>query len=160
MIPVVDLVGIGLVALCGRSGKRHGPAREIYRLIRVTTALIAGCGLYSLTRTFLSNLLPAASGLTGFLVYFGGTFFLVRFIKTALLQKLNQHFQGASAEKAGWIAGSLRGGVLLLSLVTLAHVAPIFPWKESITQNSWIGRIPDWFLPDSETPAQEESEIK
>ena len=155
MIPVVDLFGLGLVALSARKGGRRGPAREIYRLIRLSTALIAGCGLYSLTRSLLSDILPAASGLTGFLIYFGGAFALVRLVKSMLMRKLDARFQGDSARRAGQLAGALRGLVLLLSVVTAAYVAPLFPWRDAFTQDSWVGRIPGWFLPEPASASKE-----
>jgi len=154
---MVDLISIGVIALTARKGKRRGPAREIYRLIRLSVALTAGCGLYRLTHGVLKDLLPAASGLSGFLIYFAGAFSVVRLLKTMLIKYLDQRFENSFKDRAGLISGGLRGGLLVISIATAAYIAPVFPWKTAITEASWIGQLPRLYLPEEDTASHDET---
>lgn len=149
-----DLLSLGLVGAAAMKGRRRGLPQEAYRLFRWGIGLLAGCGLYSLANQFLSGLFPNVSGLSGFLLGFGGAFALVRTAKTRLIRTLERKVSKERSQKAGLVAGAIRGGIIAMSLATSAHVSPIFPWKGAITESSMVGTVTGWLFQE---PASSES---
>ena len=86
---------------------------------------------------------------------FGGAFVLVRNVKARLIRTLERKVSKGVSQRAGMITGAIRGFMIVISLATTAHVAPLFPWKEAITESSFLGTMTGLFFPGDE--AVEES---
>lgn len=142
---VLDLISAAYVAYGAWRGRARGLAEEGYRLLRMAIAFAAGCGLYGLVGDLLSRVLSLGgdvSGPVGFVGVMGGSWYILRTLKTKLTAWLSARF-AAQARVGGMIAGGLRTLIIVLSIVGVLNLAG----REDVSGRSVVARISEWVMP-------------
>jgi hypothetical protein len=141
---MVDGLVAVYVALGASAGRKRGLAEETYRLLRMSIALVAGCGLYSLVGDLLGKLISMGSDISGPVAFVGsmaGAWTLLRVLRAKLVNGVALRFH-AYSELGGAIAGGLRNLVLALAGLITAHLSG----HGGFMANSWLGAWIHWVL--------------
>ncbi len=142
---ILDLIAGAYVAYGAWRGRARGLAEEGYRLFRLAVAFAAGCGLYGLLSDLLTRLLSLGgevSGPVGFVGVMGGSWYILRTLKTKLTALLAARF-AAQARIGGLIAGGLRTLIVVLSIVGVLNLAG----RGDVSGRSVVARISEWVMP-------------
>ena len=149
----LDLITLGYAGFNAWRGSRRGLADETYRLTRVVVALLAGCGLYGWISQGIDALVQMAPGVSdtaGFVASFAGAFALLRAARRKFIEWINARVHGGLLRLGGAIAGAVRAGVVITTLLTALHLSPA---ENKAAEQSWIGKIVGVF--QAEKPAEQ-----
>ena len=134
----------------------RGFGDEVFRLVRLGTAYLAGCGLYETVGNGLDRLFaPAVSDTVGFIVSFVGAYALVRLARRKLVATVAARFRGSAVALGGAVAGALRAGVVATTLMTALHISPV---ENRAADQSWIGQRVAVLQPDQPQDQEEVDE--
>ncbi|HEY8240500.1 MAG TPA: CvpA family protein [Kiritimatiellia bacterium] len=153
----LDAITLGYMGFSAWRGRKRGLADETYRLTRVATALLAGCGLYGAIShgiDALVHLAPGVSDTVGFVASFAGAFALLRAARRRLIDWVHARVRGPALALGGALAGAVRAVVIIVTIVTALRISPV---ENASAERSWIGRIASVF--QSDKPAQPEPPI-
>ena len=141
---MIDGLVAAYVALGANRGRKRGLAEETFRLLRMSVALVAGCGLYSLVGDLVGRLLSLrdyVSGPIGFVASMVVAWSLLRVLRTALVNWVALRFR-SYIELGGAIAGGLRNLVLALAGLITAHLSDY----GGFMADSWVGTLIRWVV--------------
>ena len=136
---MVDGLVAAYVAFGANRGRRRGLAEEVYRLLRVSLAMVAGCGLYSLVGDLVGKVLSLGADISGPVGFVGsmlGAWSLLRLLKARLVDWGSLRFH-SFIEVGGAIAGGLRALVLALAAMLTAHLAG----RSAFMADSVLGKV-------------------
>jgi uncharacterized membrane protein required for colicin V production len=136
----LDAITLGYMGIAAVRGARRGVGDEVFRLVRVGTALLAGCGLYETVSNALDAVFGSASAVsdtTGFIASFGGAYLLIRMARRQLVAWVAARVSGFARTVGGALAGALRAGVVVAALMTALHISPV---ENKAAEESWVGR--------------------
>lgn len=145
----VDVIAAAYIAFGAWRGRMRGLADEGYRLVRLLIAFVAGCGLYGVVSGALKQAFSLAGGVSAplaFVLTVGIAWWFTRWIKKTITTLIAARFM-KHEKLGGLIAGGLRVLIIVISVAGLFHLADKAPGRDSVSEESIIGRIADRVIP-------------
>lgn len=146
-----DYLAIAWLIAAALNGYRQGLAKELYRLVRIAVALIAGSSLYGLISGWATQISGAASTWLGPVIFAGGTvgvWLLLRslrkWIEAWLLLRTPKKLQAAG----GAVVALAKTVLLLGGVIATFHLATWIPGHALVAERSIASKIAGPFLAD------------
>jgi hypothetical protein len=145
---ILDLLTATFVAVGVAWGRRSGLPKESYRLLRLITALVVGCGFYGLIARGLERLLSRLGDLSAplaFIITVGGAWWILRAVRRRYMAWVGARFD-RYARPGGAIAGGLRALLLAVTILAALGLAGSVPGRDSARHGSLVGRLAGWIV--------------
>jgi hypothetical protein len=146
---LLDYLVVAYLAFAAWRGTRNCVAFEGYRLLRVVVAVVVGVGLFSLIRKAMSVLLgfwAEGSGVIGFILIMGVSFYALRRVKAAVIGYLQAHIDEKWNRSGGAMAGLVRAVILVAVVVGFLSMVPVV---KKAAGHSLVGRAMGWVVGDA-----------
>ena len=144
---LLAVIGLGWSA---RRGYRRGLSEELFRLLRLGLALLAGTGLYHGVAGGLAAITPLSEGLSQSIGFAGstvGVWLLLSRLRRLLRRTVEDRVAAGWAQTGGAILATAKSLLAIVGIVATAYVGSGLPFREAIAENSWIGHAISRVLP-------------
>lgn len=146
-----DYLAIALLIAAALNGYRQGLAKELFRLLRIMIALLAGSSLYGLISGWVTQVSGTASAWMNPVIFVAGTvgiWLLLRSLRKWLEAWLLLHTPKKIQSMGGAIAAIAKTTILLGGVIATFHLATWIPGHALVAERSLASKITRPFLSD------------
>lgn len=144
-----DYIALAALLAAALRGYRQGLAKEFYRLLRWSIALLAGTGLFGLVSGWITRAAGIAAGWTeplAFVGITGGIWVLLRSLRKGLEAWLLLHTPRKIQAVGGAVTSVAKTAILLGGLIAIFHLATWLPGHSLVAEKSLVAKIAQPFL--------------
>ena len=142
-----DCIAVASLIAAALRGYRQGLAKEIFRLLRLAVALIAGTSLYELASSWFAHV-SAWMGPVVFVGGAGGVWLLLRSLRKLSEAWLILHVPQKFQSMGGAVAAIAKTAILLGGVIATFHLATWIPGHAVVAERSIASRFAGPFLAD------------